>query len=947
MKYLLVFCAIIIQTIAYSRAAICDFNDPDSTLRYYPLITCSTDVNHFAYRPIICPREVNGIEYVLHPQPTPDEHAHLTTYVSRNGALRSVPLYEVVRSEAENALFRIESFPSQTELHFDMSDGQMFVVTDDRLVFICGPRDLVMSDTLKEELDLLNVTRQKKAFAWNHGDTLTDEIGKLGSGLGVAYVYRSLSHIPLQGCGSRPSPLFAPDNVVSEDGFTGTRSCVADYMSNVRIGFVCEGRIEPSDCFKSLLDENGKRMEIATQLHMYQHFDVNKPWVIAQYFDGLALPSFNGECRCIDPETGHVKARIEIRSKKEYVCDITSKVFRNHTEVIRGPWCSVLLHPGSTLTIRFPIEHVGDSKPVTALRNPPRYLFKTEFRPQNLDFLQQNINTYQASIYNVVSYSGALAGDALELDISQIPQGVVTLKYHADKPLTLKRRVNSFLFHWLLKPTENYNLGPIRAIINVSFAFTHDYRIVGCDRAVTSLFDPHISLKYCSVEYMGNGIGEVYQCTYNSESSYWEAGIRCQPDEELLPGNCASELYDLHSNEVSPLPDSVQLSNNFTTKGFQVFALDLDKEAVSYACICVDRRGYEKSRLTLESHYDDYHYYRVRHMRQRNMVLPYMLLPWREVGLSSEGFTSRDRLMLYDVTPSSITVYAGASLRLYCTGNDEILIHDEYVGNYSDVQTSWLPKQSKFFHYIIRNTPQGNELVSVPHSDFIGSNPGDFKVALEASTEDINELKIELRKGAVLVSKNVAYKKYVPITFVCGKTPEQSEVTEIASSAISSDGSLQPMNNLMGLSIGYTWHIVQVVVETTDPYMQGCGVTYASDELFKPETPKLYDANGRQIGCKIDIQSAKEAAFYCPAPYVLDPPDCFNQFYVDGEVKNRSDISKLLASFRTNHFVTLKFGNYGTGREETLRQTPPLECHCVTVKGATLSTIQIENYYTK
>ncbi|CDR97585.1 hypothetical protein BBBOND_0400770 [Babesia bigemina] len=127
--------------------------------------------------------------------------------------------------------------------------------------------------------------------------------------------------------------------------------------------------------------------------------------------------------------------------------------------------------------------------------------------------------------------------------------------------------------------------------------------------------------------------------------------------------------------------------------------------------------------------------------------------------------------------------------------------------------------------------------------------------------------------------------------------------------------------------------------------MQGCGVTYESDELFKPETPKIYDADGQEMGCKIDIQTAKEAAFYCPAPYVLDPPNCFDQVSVNGELKDLSEISKSLVPSRTNHFVTLKLNGNRVGPGEKLRQSPPLECRCVTVKGIVLSTIQIENYY--
>ncbi|GBE60620.1 hypothetical protein, conserved [Babesia ovata] len=95
---------------------------------------------------------------------------------------------------------------------------------------------------------------------------------------------------------------------------------------------------------------------------------------------------------------------------------------------------------------------------------------------------------------------------------------------------------------------------------------------------------------------------------------------------------------------------------------------------------------------------------------------------------------------------------------------------------------------------------------------------------------------------------------------------------------------------------------VEVNVERTDLNMQGSGITYPPDELFKPETPPLYDGDGQpQFGCKIDLQAAREAAFYCPAPYVLDPPNCLSQMSVDGEVKNIAELSKSLVSSRSNH----------------------------------------------
>ncbi|CDR96140.1 hypothetical protein BBBOND_0300450 [Babesia bigemina] len=82
-------------------------------------------------------------------------------------------------------------------------------------------------------------------------------------------------------------------------------------------------------------------------------------------------------------------------------------------------------------------------------------------------------------------------------------------------------------------------------------------------------------------------------------------------------------------------------------------------------------------------------------------------------------------------------------------------------------------------------------------------------------------------------------------------------------------------------------------------------------------------------------------------PYVLEPPNCFDQVYVEDEVKNLSDISQSLVASHSNHFVTVRLYSSLAGPYETLRQTPPLECRCVTIKGIVLSTIQIENYYSK
>ncbi|GBE60715.1 hypothetical protein, conserved [Babesia ovata] len=834
-------------------------------------------------------------------------------------------------------------------MRFDVPTNELVTITEHRLIFICGPKGLVLSDVLQHHLERLN-SSQPPRLPWSPCTPLTEEISKTGKGLGLFSLYRGRGHLPLQGCGSRPSPLFATDEV-TVDPVTGTRSCVADPMSKSPIGFVCEGSIEPDGCMRFLIDQKG---EVVTAAAPRRYWDFNnyRPWVIARYFNDLALPPINGECRCIDPETERLKVRIEIRTKTDYLCDISSMIERNRTSPISGPWCSVVLHPGSTLTIRFPAEDVvtehshENSLPWRLPQKLPADAFKAEFLPKDLNTLKQS-NAYKGfDIYEEVSYHEAIAGDALELDVLRMSQGEVMLKYNPDKPLALREGKNSFLYHWRLKSENEDVPDKVRATLKVSFAFTHKHEIFGCDSRQVKLFDKDISRRYCSTKRMGNGIGDTYECLYYNNAHVSQAGIYCKPDEELLPDNCDSTGYDLYSNQIMPFPESVRNVTLYPIRGFQVFEMRFLKIPVSYACICVDQRGYETSRLIVEVNDEVQHTYKVRSKERSHKLLPYVSIPWRKVGLLLEGSTSTRLIMLQHISKHSVRLQLGTKLLLRC----EIAPELGNVANSANVMLTWLPRQLDEFHYTAVHVSLGRELIRTSHKDVMISTKGGLEAVFHEDLIRSGYQILEIRslRGAILISKDPVHTQHVPMRFVCGKVPETSELSIVTANAPSSDASAQPSTRTTESSLRYSWTIVKVQVETTDPYMQGCGVTYSSDALFKPETPQLYDADGKpQFGCKIDLQDAREAAFYCPAPYLLNPPNCFNHVYVGGMLKNIRDISESLVASRSNHFVILSFDGSLVGPGETLHQTPPLECRCVTVKGIVLSTIQIENYYSK
>ncbi|CDR96831.1 hypothetical protein BBBOND_0307350 [Babesia bigemina] len=946
MRTLLVLGALLAHSIGCVIAFRCDFVKQDDLLTRNALAMCKMDVDDDSSLALLCPRRVNETEYVIHPQRTSDERANINTFVNRNGKFRSVPLSEVVRNEWSHKLAELESNMEQTTLKLTLPAQAVFAITERRLMFICGPKDLVLSEALQRHLYRLKDFDRMQALPWNSASLLVQEIAKIGKGLGVFFLYRGHIHLPLQGCGTRPSPLFSLDSEVTVDPITGVRSCVVDPMSQSPIGFVCEGRLEPADCMRSLIDHEGE-VVAAPEPHSHLDFNNNKPWVVAKYFNGLALPPIDGQCRCVDSETGEVKARIEIRSKSEYVCDIADVVNRNRFGPMHGNWCSVVLHPGSTLTIRFPGGDVdsesGDddfdedvsTPPFSQL--PPTYEHKNGFWPKDLTMLRQLSTPYGINVYDEIAYHKAVVGDALELDVSQMSRGEIKLKYNVGKPFALKGGLNSFFYHWTSISRNENVFERIRAIGNISFAFTHPYKMIGCDSGAERVFDSKRNVRYCLTKSMGNGIGDIHVCWLYIRIDDSHAGIRCAPDEELLPNNCEFSGYDLYSNTIMPFNRSVRSRVSHNIPGFQVFDFDPnDRSALSYACSCVDKLGYEKSRLILEYNLQDRYTYTLRREDASIPLLPTLILPWDEFRLAGEWSTSPISMTLNYKPERSIKLEVGTTLFLSCK-LDEGLCDDE---DNCKVRPAWLPTLPAFKYYAVKQTPGGPKLVVTRYKDVIAGTEGGFEVLPTVSKPTYYNLRITSNRGAIIISKDPVLKHQVPMTFICGKQLDRSDFglldTGIYSPSI-------PQST--ATSQRYTWHAIEVNVETTDPYMQGCGVTYESDELFKPETPKRYDAHGKSnFGCKIDIHAAKEAAFYCPAPYVLDPPDCFNQVLVEGEVKNLSDISKTLLASRSSHFVTLHSFSALMETGETLCHTPLLECRCVTVKGVVLSTIQIENY---
>ncbi|GBE61823.1 hypothetical protein, conserved [Babesia ovata] len=217
MKYVLALCSIAIYSMRLIDTLFCDFGNADEIHVSNAIVGCQMDTGYLRQATVICPHRVNDTDYVWHPQPTVVDHARIDAYVSGNGVFRSVAISDVIVTESSFSFVTIDVRRSDTELQLDFPFNKLFAMTERRLIFICGPRDLVLSDTLQRHLDSLNGFGQMQALPWTSNIPLAHEMSKIGHGIGIFFLYSGSTHLPLQGCGSRPSPLFHADSEVTVD----------------------------------------------------------------------------------------------------------------------------------------------------------------------------------------------------------------------------------------------------------------------------------------------------------------------------------------------------------------------------------------------------------------------------------------------------------------------------------------------------------------------------------------------------------------------------------------------------------------------------------------------------------------------------------------------------------------------------------------------------------
>ncbi|GIX65265.1 uncharacterized protein BcabD6B2_47000 [Babesia caballi] len=455
---------------------VCDF-DAENSIGDNAAHVCLITWDDVSPRYVHCPRYVGDTEYVWHPKLDTRSKRDVMAYAGDLNGAYQVRISDGGSLKSSLPPIFFEDGEAVTRMKFHASTYSHLVMTEERLLFICGPSDMELSERLLSYLTTHAFQQHDETIPWTADSPIVNELKQDKKGLGLLYITRGMMRFPLRGCGTRPSHFFANRNDVSIDANTGTRSCTVDSMSTYPICFLCEGRLEPPDCMTSVLNERDKVVHVPSPRNCQTSIVGNS--TIAISFSKTSFTPLSGYCRCVDPATGAVKAKIEFRSQREYVCDITSKLFRHRIHRIRGNWCSVVLYPGSSLTIKFPVDQSNFGVPAdgsegAGTKDEGPYPFSIDFSPTDLSFMK--VGQWSTGIDSIedVEYHKVLAGDALELDVSQISKGEVKLIYNSGRPLSLIGNINSFFFIWNFVPSPMLNLAAIHALVNVVFVMTED-----------------------------------------------------------------------------------------------------------------------------------------------------------------------------------------------------------------------------------------------------------------------------------------------------------------------------------------------------------------------------------------------------------------------------------------------------------------------------------------
>lgn len=554
--------------------------------------------------------------YVVHHRIDNHEEAEkrLHLFVEAGGNIVDTTLDKLVSSVYFGPILKYMQDDNRNimEIHFpylDNSGSTSFVDTlrknGTHLYFLCVMPDSSLPVSLVNDLRYMKGVMQTP-FILSVRERIIENLKSMNTALGLFVIDIRGMKKATHGCGSRNTREFT--NLTTEDQETGMRSCTIDIMENPDVGFYCRGTVEPSNCFRKLLDsESSREISLPESYGEFTEHTVQS-WYFANYNRKEINQVFSGYCRCIDDVTGLVTAKITVMTGMSHVCDISEKLLDNGVQPIIGNWCDVGLLPGSTLTIMLPqptyilkATEAADGMSNTSediIMNS--YIIPKDMRTSFLNPVEIQDGLEPQTIYESSRY---LLGDALLIDQSHQDEGVITITYQEGRALSYPDVISGFAYIWNLNSTKGgHTKKELSAVINVIPAISYEYQVFGCEPPTASAFpwgDEHTNFK-SSVNIYGR---TMRICQGYIRDDYYFV-LHCPEGQSMVPSDCGKHGYDAALQEVEEWKDLVTRTTSVEENVLMIHAELSDGErSYSRSCSCLDKDGIETARLILHNYH--------------------------------------------------------------------------------------------------------------------------------------------------------------------------------------------------------------------------------------------------------------------------------------------------------------------------------------------------------
>ncbi|KAK1442456.1 hypothetical protein BgAZ_404860 [Babesia gibsoni] len=772
--------------------------------------------NEFAIR-LTCP-----MPYVIYPR-NDDEAAKTDrhVFVEAGGSLVEVPLSKVIHGLYGKPTVRVfqDEENNVMEIHYpNITYLSRYVVDIIRgrathIYLLCSLPHTSLHHDLLSKLRYLNVVVDSSITVSRRNEIAKYLKGR-NSAIGMFSIDISSIHKATHGCGSLPTRPFL--NAADYDDISGVRSCTVDITEHPDVGFYCDGTIQPTDCFYKLLNsETSNEINIGGLVDVKRSSNWN--WYFATYYRKGIIKGFNGYCKCVDVSTGEVTAQINIMTGMSHECDINGMILKNKVQPIIGNWCDVALLPGSTLTIKVPINiydtYLTQRTNRESTQSRPTLLHSSIY-PQDMKNAFLNHTELSSHIHPPIVYKSDeyMTGDALHIDQSkEKDDGIITVTYLENSPLSYPPWFTGLTYTWNLDTdTDRLNVKDTVAIVNLVPVVTHDYYMTGCEPPTSSIF------------YMGNGYNahrqdlEIYghkmrlcHTTLRFRQNY---GLYCPPGHAIEPKGCEKYGFNAVSQGLEHWKGFAVLWSNEFLSSMRIFTRALKmspRRKCSLSCSCVDKDGIERARLVVSnSNQQSTHFIRLGYKESMSMVVPSVNII--DGGIEGERLPEIQEIPFPFPFPNkTILLYRGTSRFLnglvpfinshtrfinlngrtepFLTHRDNVVNDNMFIGvaynqwecsELSNHEALFLPLNVKKYFYREVNTDGARKLVPVEYSKVLGTNAAGFKVETKLQSGDIydyDSITLMNPMSSIIVSKT---NEVINLKYAYGKLTSRCNIIE-------------------------------------------------------------------------------------------------------------------------------------------------------------------------